>query len=157
VVADSSRMFEGHEVTNQEGLLAMIQGLPLVYTSLEEHQGEDPFCKDLLEVLKRGDPRATRFRLHNSLLCCQPKGTKTRRYIAPALLRPMLLKYFDSPMSGHLGLFKTWKKVGHQFYWPKLRDDVFHYVCQCDVCQRAKLAQDTKVGLHTATPASYRL
>jgi hypothetical protein len=60
-------------------------------------------------------------------------------------------------MSGHLGLFKTWKKGGHQFYWPKLRDDVFHYVCQCDVCQHAKLAQDNKVGLHTVTPASYRL
>jgi hypothetical protein len=60
-------------------------------------------------------------------------------------------------MSGHLGLFKTWKKVGHQFYWPKLGDDVFHYVHQCDVCQHAKLAQDTKVGLHTATPVSYWL
>jgi len=38
-----------------------------------------------------------------------------------------------------------------------LRDDVFHYVRQCDLCQRAKPAQDTKVGLHTATPASYLL
>jgi len=55
VVADSLyRMFEGREVTDQEeGLLAMIQGLPLVYTSLEEHQKEDPLCKDLLEALKR--------------------------------------------------------------------------------------------------------
>jgi hypothetical protein len=34
---------------------------------------------------------------------------------------------------------------------------VFHYVRQCDLCQQAKLAQDTKVGLHTATPASYPL
>jgi hypothetical protein len=69
-------MFEGHEVTNQEeGLLAMIQGLPLMYTSLEEHQGEDPFRKDLLEALKRGDPNATRFRLsterrQNKTICC---------------------------------------------------------------------------------------
>jgi len=38
-----------------------------------------------------------------------------------------------------------------------LRDDVFHYVRQCDLCQRAKPARDTKVGLHTATPASYPL
>jgi len=129
VVADSlSWMFEGKEVTDQEeGMLAMIQGLPLVYTSLEEHQKEDPLCKDLLEALKRGDPTATKFRLYNDLLCYQPKGAKTRRYIAPAFLRPVLLKYFhDSPMSGHLGSFKTWKKVGCQFYWPKLRDDVFH-------------------------------
>jgi hypothetical protein len=71
-------MFEGQEVTDQEGLLAMIQGLPLVYTSLEEHQKEDPLCKDLLEALKRGDKTVTKFQLHNNLLCYQPKGAKTR-------------------------------------------------------------------------------
>ena len=55
VVAESSWMFEGHEVTYQEeGVLVMIQGLPLVYMSLEEHQKEDPLCKDLLRVLNRG-------------------------------------------------------------------------------------------------------
>jgi hypothetical protein len=43
-----SRMFIGHKETDQEeGLLAMIQGLPLVYTSLEE----DPLCKDLVDAL----------------------------------------------------------------------------------------------------------
>ena len=73
-------------------------------------------------------------------------------------------RFHDSPMSGHLDSFETWKKVGHQFYWPrrqfywpKLRDDVLPYVRQCDLCQRAMPAQDTKVGLHTATPASYSL
>ena len=60
-------------------------------------------------------------------------------------------------MSGHLGSFKTWKKIRHQFYLPKLRDDVFEHVRQCELCQRAKPAQDTKVGLHQATPASYPL
>jgi 5-methylcytosine-specific restriction endonuclease McrA len=91
-------------------------------------------------------------------VCYQLKSAKTRRYAGPVLLRPMLLKYFyNSPMSGHLGSFKTWKKVGHQFDWPKLREDVFHYVHQCKLCQRAKPTQDTKVGLHMATPASYPL
>jgi hypothetical protein len=48
MVAAMSWMFEGHKGTDQEeGLLAMIQGLPLVYTSLEE----DPLCEDLVEAL----------------------------------------------------------------------------------------------------------
>ena len=55
VVADSlCRMFEGREVSEQEGgFLATMQRLPLVYASLEEHQKEDPLCKDMLEALKR--------------------------------------------------------------------------------------------------------
>jgi hypothetical protein len=73
VVADSSQMFEGHKETDHEdGLLAMIQGLPLVYTSLEE----DPLYKDRVEALKKGDLTATKFQLHNNLLCYQPKGAK---------------------------------------------------------------------------------
>jgi hypothetical protein len=75
VVADSSQMFEGHKKTDQEeGLLAMIQGLLLVYNSVEE----DRMCKDLVEALEKGDPTAAKFQLHNSLLCYQLKGDKTR-------------------------------------------------------------------------------
>jgi hypothetical protein len=136
----------------------MMQELPVVYSSLEENQRDDSWCKELTEALKKGDPKVTKFRLHKNLLCYQPKGAKTRRYVVPALLSPMLLKYFhDCPMSRHLGAFKTWKEVGRQFFWPKLRDDVFKYVRQCDLCQHAKLARDARVGLHAATPASYPL
>ena len=78
--------------------------------------------------------------------------------MVPAILRPILLKYFhDSPVSGHLGSFKTWNKIGRKFYWPKMKEVIFRYVRQCDLCQRAKPAQNTKAGLHQATPASYPL
>jgi len=42
-------------------------------------------------------------------------------------------------------------------FLPELKDEVFKYVEQCDLCQRAKPAQNMKVGLHSATPASYPL
>jgi len=38
-----------------------------------------------------------------------------------------------------------------------MKEDIFWYVHQCDLCQREKPAQNTKVGLHQATPASYPL
>jgi hypothetical protein len=53
-------------------------------------------------------------------------------------------------MSGHLGSLKTWKKVGSKFYWPKLIDDVSHYVRKCYLCQHAKPAQDTKFTTDTS-------
>jgi len=87
VVVDLSRKFEGREVSEQEdGFLATVQGLPLVYASFEQHQKDDPLCRDMLEELKREDPAATKFRLHNNLSCYQPKGAKNKRHVASAIL-----------------------------------------------------------------------
>ena len=36
-----------------------------------------------------------------------------------------------------------------------MRNDVFKYVQQCELCQRAKPAQNTRVGLLSAEPSSY--
>jgi hypothetical protein len=56
-------------------------------------------------------------------------------------------------LSGHLGAFKTFKKIARTFYWPNMRE-IFGYVRQCDLCQRAKPAQDTHVGLHSSSPVA---
>ena len=55
------------------------------------------------------------------VLCAiKSKGAKTGKYVVSQFLRLMVLKYFhDTPISGHLGAFKTWRKISH-FYWPKL-------------------------------------
>jgi hypothetical protein len=130
--------------------LAVLQGLPLLYTLLEDAQKKDPWCKSVVENLKNGEVNKHKFTVNNKLLCYYPKGVKARRYAVPELLRPMLLKYFhDSPILGHLGAFKTWKKL-----MPQLKNEVFQYVKQCDLCQRAKPAENMRVGLHSATPAS---
>jgi hypothetical protein len=49
VVADAlSRMFEGDcWETPEMKCAALLQSLPLVYSSLEEHQRQDAFCTDL--------------------------------------------------------------------------------------------------------------
>ena len=39
-------------------------------------------------------------------------------------------------------------------FWPQMKNEVFQYVKQSDLCQRAKLAENMNVGLHSATPAS---
>jgi hypothetical protein len=47
VVADAlSRMFEGHKDDSPEmACVSLLEGLPLVYSSLEEHQGRMNFVK----------------------------------------------------------------------------------------------------------------
>jgi hypothetical protein len=67
----------------------------------------------------------------------------------------MVLEYFhDSPLSGHLGTFKTFKRIAANFWWPGIRNEIFQYVCRCEACQRAKPAQNAQVGKRSAQPAS---
>jgi len=67
----------------------------------------------------------------------------------------MLLSYFhDSPLAGHLGAHKTFNKVAANFWWPKMRDEVFQHVRKCSLCQQAKPAQNARVGWHTSQPST---
>jgi hypothetical protein len=82
-----------------------------------------------------------------------PKEARRHRLVSPASLWPMLLKYFhDSGLPGHLRALKTFQKFARNFYWPKLRADLFEYVHCCDLCQRAKPARSPPVGLHSTSP-----
>ena len=41
----------------------------------------------------------------------------------------------ESPMSGHLGINKTYHKIINHFYWPGLKSDVSKYCKNCHTCQ----------------------
>ena len=60
-------------------------------------------------------------------------------------------------MSGHLGAFKSWNKIRRKFFLPRMMEDIFRYVCQCELCRRTKPAQNNRVGLHQVSTASYAL
>jgi len=49
---------------------------------------------------------------------------------------------------------KTYHKIASNFWWPKMSLEIFSYVCRCELCQRAKPAQDSRVGLHSASPVT---
>jgi len=96
--------------------------MPLVYSSLEEHQKQDPFCVDLRDKIQVGQGGDDNFQMSKGLLCYYPKGARRRRWIVLVSLSTMLLKYFhDSVLSGHLGAPKTLQKIAGNFYWPKMR------------------------------------
>ena len=41
----------------------------------------------------------------------------------------------DMPMSGHIGVNKTYHKILNHFYWPNLKSDVSEYCRSCHTCQ----------------------
>jgi transposase InsO family protein len=157
VVADAlSRMFEETPVEVPElSCKAIWQTLPLVYSSLGEHQLEDPYCMDLRDRLRANPGSVDSFQISRDLLCFYPKKAKRRRWIIPASLKSMLLQYYhDSALAGHLGARKTFQKIATNFWWTRMQAEIFKYVRKCDLCQRAKPAQDARVGMHASNPCS---
>ena len=69
VVADAlSRMFEGHHGENAEAVCAsLIQSLPLVYSSLHEHEREDPWCNQILDQIQVDPSQGDNFSSHRNL------------------------------------------------------------------------------------------
>ena len=106
------KICEGPELT----CASLLESLQLVYTSIESHQADDPFCKDL-NAKSAADPAGVdKFSICKNLLCYYPMGAKRRRWVVPTLSRPMLISYFhDSPLAGHLRAFKTFHKVAINF------------------------------------------
>ena len=151
-VSALSRVFEGKSCENPEVICAtLLESLPLVYSSIEEHQTDVSLCNELKGKILAGQPALDNFRLHKDLVCFFPKRAKRRRWVVPVILRPMLLSNFhDSPLADHLGAHKTFHKVAANFWWPKMRDEFFQHVRKCSLCQRVKPAQNARVGWHTA-------
>jgi len=56
--------------------------------------------------------------------------------VVPAPYRSQILSLaHDSPLSGHMGINKTCRKIMNHFYWPGLRRDVVNYCKSCHQCQ----------------------
>lgn len=52
---------------------------------------------------------------------------------------PLLLQEFqDSPIGGHAGYLRTYKRLAGLFYWDEMKRDVQSYIARCDVSQRNK-------------------
>ena len=69
------------------------------------------------------------------------------------LVQDSYLKYkvlqeaHDSPLAGHLGIFKTYRKIRKRFYWKGLKEYVKNYVNECKLFQKNKSELTYPTGL----------
>ena len=63
-------------------------------------------------------------------------GKTVYQIVVPAVHRQeVLVLPHDLPMSGHLGIRKTYKRILQHFYWPGLTKDVAKLCKECHTCQ----------------------
>ena len=57
--------------------------------------------------------------------------------VMPKVYQNVILQLgHDNPLSGHMGIRKTYDRITKHFYWPQVRSDVEDYCRHCDICQR---------------------
>ena len=62
--------------------------------------------------------------------------TINHQIVVPRVYRPEILNLArETPMSGHLGVNKTYHKILNHFYWPGLKSDVSQHCKSCHTCQ----------------------
>ena len=66
----------------------------------------------------------------------EEEWTVNHQIVVPRIYRPEILNLaHDTPMSGHLGINKTYHKILNHFHWPGFKSDVSQFCKSCHTCQ----------------------
>ena len=142
--SDKSESSHYSSILNNQG-----QGHDLVSRSqLCKEQHNDPEILPLLERAldeKEIDQAPVCFYVKNGILMrkwrppdvsAEDEWTVNHQIVVPRVYRPEILNLaHDTPMSGHLGINKTYHKILNHFYWPGLKSDVSQFCKSCHTCQ----------------------
>lgn len=158
VVADSlSRMWsedEGErdpksldrEVEEPSAVASILTQIPQLFRNIKEFQDDDAELMQIKDRLKSGEAIRP-YSIRNAVLCCQSRRGGQWRIVVPKDLVPLLFKYFhESPVGGHLGVFKTREKIRQHFIWQGMDNQIRKYVRNCEICAQSKPNQNSRVG-----------
>lgn len=116
-----------------------------------DHHG--PWYENLLSKITSDPHKYPKWRIHEGqlykLVNSGPHFADDHEWklVVPKSLRTaVFLENHDAPESGHLGYFKTKKRISSLYYWPKMSSDIARYVRNCEVCKAQKPEQKAPVG-----------
>ena len=120
---------------------------PIAFAYLKAHQSHDSVLDPIIQRLLSGE-KVGNYLLKQGLLYCISSFDKKAKIVLPALLIPMVFKYYHESTYGvHLGIFKTLNKVRSVFIWHGMDADIGARIRACQICALSKTALNTKVGL----------
>jgi hypothetical protein len=119
---------------------------PLAFHDFRQLQAQDREI-NIKNRLGQG-AKIEHYHVSQGLLFWYSKGGRAKRLVVPESACAMIFAYFhDSPLGGHLGVFKTLGKIREHFMWRGMDAEVHEKVRKCHTCSVSKLAQNTRVGL----------
>ncbi|VFQ91119.1 unnamed protein product [Cuscuta campestris] len=129
------------------------QPLPLLLESLRAENAALPDLRQLHEACAAGKAPA-HISVHTGLLYY-----KRRLHVSPVspLRVHILTEFHSTPLAGHQGVERTFRRIAAVFYWPALRREVRQFVASCEVCQVTKYSTQKPAGLLQPLPIPDRV
>ncbi len=110
---------------------------PVITNTLQALAENDSLLKDQYEMVE--DKLYHKTHLSNNQV-------HYRVYIPNSLVSSILHHYHANPWSGHVGIYKTYKRIHDVAFWPGMWTDIKHHVKKCVKCQTLKRENQKPVG-----------
>ena len=145
-VADAlSRVNVEHDATLQEILVLLSPDIEAICQEVLE----DPSLLKIIHQLEADADISSHFTINHNQLRYKGRLVIPRR---SSFIKAILLDFHDSPVAGHAGNLKTYKRVAYQFYWTGMKGDIKRHVGECQVCQINKANSLAPAGLLQPLP-----
>lgn len=114
----------------------------------------DPILKAIIEELSNDPTSNEGYNLSQGVL-----SYKGRLVVSSdAQLRALIMQEIHAtPLGGHSGTEKTYRRAKRFFYWKGMRKELFAFVANCDTCQRNKTETVAVPGLLQLLPIPERI
>ncbi len=118
-------------------------GLPVSAIDIWEEQHKDPEITKLFQSLAEKDSSVQdQYEIIEDKLYHRTHlangQVHYRIYVPATLIHNILQHYHAHPLSGHLGIYKTYQRVHKVAFWPAMWTSVKQYVKRCIKCQTLK-------------------
>nr|XP_055053112.1 uncharacterized protein LOC129438391 [Misgurnus anguillicaudatus]XP_055053113.1 uncharacterized protein LOC129438391 [Misgurnus anguillicaudatus] len=124
--------------------------LPCSNVNIWEEQQRDPEVTKLLQAVAENQDLEKQYEVINDKLylkTCQANNQIHYKVYIPQNLRHLFMQhYHSSPLSGHGGIFKTYKRLQDVAFWPGMWTEVKHHVKSCITCQKSKSDNQKPAG-----------
>lgn len=132
---------------------AILSGLPLLFKDVALHQDEDPELSKIKERI-RGGEKVRPYCLRGNVLCYVTRGKGSPKVLLPQALVSLVFRYYhETPVGGHLGVFKTRLKIKEHFTWKGIDKQIKQMVSECKTCGFSKPVGSAQQGFLSSEEA----
>jgi Integrase zinc binding domain len=119
---------------------------------LRKEQAVDPVCKKLL----LSADKSLLYDLNEvGILVRKSPFDGSQQIVVPqSLVSQILYLEHYPPTAGHPGAHHMFQTIRKTFFWPRIAEDVYETVRQCDLCARNRISEKSKTNQLKLFPAN---